>query len=188
MSVNRVFSMGFSFEAAGQCSRPCKRVCAASSYAERYASGAADSRSEARAEAIGGRLQAMVRRAAPTLLRSATPPIPWPAPLMGHGGNPNLVCKFQVEYGVRKAPDETLAKTRLIMLRKYLRMLLNTGNRTLDLLLQVSAEPRALLLIVRNCCTEFRPRIGMKNDWLHENCARNSSNTWAAGIPTTLPL
>ena len=80
-----------------------------SSEAQRYASGAADSRSEERAEAIGGRLQAMVRRAAPTLLRSATPPIPWPAPLMGHGGNPNLVCKFQVEYGVRKAPGETLA-------------------------------------------------------------------------------
>src|SRR5215475_2471645 len=54
------------------------------------------------------REQVMVRRAAPTLLRSATPPIPWPAPLMGHGGNPNLVRKFQVEYGVRKAPEETL--------------------------------------------------------------------------------
>jgi hypothetical protein len=52
---------------------------------------------------------------------------------MGHGGNPNLVCKFQVEYGVRKTPDETLAQTCLIMLRKHLRMLLNTGNRTLDL-------------------------------------------------------
>src|SRR5215475_13295049 len=97
-------------------------------------------------------------------------------------------CRIEVEYGIRKAPDEILAKTRLIMLRKHLRMLLNTGHRTLDLPLQVSAEPRALLLIVRNCCTEFRPRIGMKNDRLHEPCARNSSNTWAAGIPTTLPL
>jgi hypothetical protein len=106
---------------------------------------------------------------------------------MGHGSNPNLVCKFQVEYGVRKAPDETLAQTRLIMLRKHLRMLLNPGNRMLDLPLQVSAKPRALLLLVRNCRTEFRSRIGMKNDRLHENCARNSSNTWAAGIPTTLP-
>jgi len=156
--------------------------------AERSASGAGSSRSDAGAEAVPRRLQAVVRRAAPTLLRSATPPIPWPAPLMGHGGNPNLVCKFQVEYGVRKAPDDTRAKTRLIMLRKHLRMLLNTGHRTLDLPLQVSAEPRALLLIVCNCCPEFRPRIGMKNDRLHENCARNSSNTWVAGIPTTLPL
>ena len=107
---------------------------------------------------------------------------------MGHGGNPNLVCKFQVEYGVRKAPDETLAKARLIMLREPLRMLLDMVNGTLDFPLQVSAEPRALLLIVRNCRAEFRRRIGMKNDRLHENCARSSAKTWAAGVPTTLPL
>jgi hypothetical protein len=107
---------------------------------------------------------------------------------MSHGGNPNLVCKFQVEYGVRKAPDETLAQARLIMLGERLRMLLNTVNRTLDLPLQLSAQPRALLLIVRDCHTEFRRCIGMKNNRLHENRARNSANTWAAGVPTTLSL
>ena len=74
------------------------------------------------------------------------------------------------------------------MLGERLRMLLNTVNRTLDLPLQISAEPRALLLVVRDCRTEFRRRIGMKNDRLHENRARNSANTWAAGVPTTLPL
>ena len=80
---------------------------------------------------------------------------------MGHGGNPNLVCKFQVEYGVRKAPDEILAKARLIMLGERLRMLLNPVNGTLDFPLQVSAEPRALLLIVHDRRAEFHRRIGM---------------------------
>src|SRR5262245_21498954 len=107
---------------------------------------------------------------------------------MSHGGNPNLVCQLQVKYGVRKAPDETLAQARLTMLGERLRMLLNPVCRLLNLPLQVSAEPRVLLLIVRNCRTEFRRRIGMKNERLHENCARNSANTWAAGVPTTLPL
>jgi hypothetical protein len=79
---------------------------------------------------------------------------------MGHGGNPNLFRKFQVEYGVRKAPDETLTQVCLSMLGKRLRMLLNAVNGTLDLPLQVSAEPRALLLIVRDCRTEFRRRSG----------------------------
>jgi len=107
---------------------------------------------------------------------------------MGHRSNPNLVCKFQGEYGVRKAPDETRAKARLIMLGEPLRMLLNTVNGTLDFPLQVSAELRALLPIVRDCRAEFHRRIGMKNKRLHENCARSSANTWAAGVPTTLPL
>ena len=139
-------------------------------------------------KAVGSQVHALVRRAAPTLLRRTTPPIPWSAPLMSHGGNPKLVRKFQVEYGVRKAPDETLTKTRFIMLRKRLRMLLDTGNHTLDFPLQVSAEPRALLLVVRHGRTKFRPRIGMKTDRLHENCACNSANTCTAGIPTTLPV
>jgi hypothetical protein len=107
---------------------------------------------------------------------------------MSHGGNPNLVCKFQVEYGVRKASDETLAQARLIMLGERLWILLNTANGTFDFPLQVSAEPGALLLIVRDCRTEFRRRIRMKNDRLHENCARSSANTSAAGFPTALPL
>ena len=75
-----------------------------------------------------------------------------------------------------------------MMLRERLQILLNTVCRMLDLPLQVSAEPRALLLIVRDCRTEFRRRIGMKNERLRENCARNSANTWAAGVPTTVPL
>ena len=79
---------------------------------------------------------------------------------MGHCGNPNLVCKFQVEYGVRKAPDETLAQARLIMLGERLRMLWNTVQSTLDLPLQVSAESRVLLFIVRDCRTEFRRSSG----------------------------
>ena len=107
---------------------------------------------------------------------------------MGHRGNPNLVFKFQVEYGVRKAPDETLAKARLIMLGEPLRILLNTVTGPFDFPLQVSAESWALPLIVRGCRTEFRRRIGMKNERFHENCARSSANTWAAGVPTTLPL
>jgi len=107
---------------------------------------------------------------------------------MGHRGNPNLIFKFQVEYGVRKAPDETLAKARLIMLGEPLRILLNTVNGTLDFPLQVSAEPWVLLLIVCDRRTEFRRRIGMKNERFHENCARSSANTWAAGVPTSLPL
>jgi hypothetical protein len=74
------------------------------------------------------------------------------------------------------------------MLRERLGLLLNPVCRMLDLPLQVSAEPRTLLLIVRDCRTEFCPRIGMKDERLHENCARNSANTWAAGVPTTLPL
>jgi hypothetical protein len=106
---------------------------------------------------------------------------------MSYGGNPNLVCQFQVEYGVRKAPDETPAQACLIMLGERLRMLLNPVCRLLSLPLQISTEPRALLLIVRNCRTEFRRRIGMKNERLHGNCARNSANTWVAGVPTTLP-
>ena len=107
---------------------------------------------------------------------------------MGHRGNPNLVCKFQVEYGVRKAPDETLVKARLIMLGEPLRILLHTVHGTLDFPLKVSAEPWALLLIVRDCRTEFRRGVRMKNERFHENCARSSANTWAAGVPTTLPL
>jgi hypothetical protein len=74
------------------------------------------------------------------------------------------------------------------MLETRLRMLLNPVNDTLDFPLQVSAEPRALLLIVRDRRAEFRPCIGMKNNRLHENWARSSANTCAAGVPTTLPL
>ena len=107
---------------------------------------------------------------------------------MGHGGNPNLVCKFQVEYGVRKPPDDTLAKARLIMPGEPLWMLLHTANDTLNFPLQVVAEPWALLLIVRNGRADFRHSSGMKNDGLHADCARSSANTWVAGIPTTLPL
>ena len=107
---------------------------------------------------------------------------------MGHGGNPNLVCKFQVEYGVRKPPDETLAKARLIMPGEPLWILLNTANDTLNFPLQVVAEPWTSLLIVRDGRAEFRHRIGMKNDGLHADCARSSANTWVAGVPTTLPL
>ena len=107
---------------------------------------------------------------------------------MGHGGNPNLVCKFQVEYGVRKPPDETLAKARLIMPGEPLWILLNTANDTLNFPLQVVAEPWTLLLMVRDGRAEFRHSIGMKNDGLHADCARGSANTWVAGVPTTLPL
>jgi hypothetical protein len=74
------------------------------------------------------------------------------------------------------------------MLRERLRMLLHTVDSMLDLPLQISAEPWALLLIGHDCRAEFRRRIGMKNDRLHENCARSAANTWAAGVPTTLPL
>jgi hypothetical protein len=74
------------------------------------------------------------------------------------------------------------------MLGERLRMLLNPVNGTLDFPLQVYAEPRTLPLIIRNRRTEFRRRIRMKNDWLHENRARSSANTCAAGVPTTLPL
>ena len=74
------------------------------------------------------------------------------------------------------------------MLGEPLRILLNTVNSPLDFPLQVSAESWALLLIVRDCRTEFRRSIGMKNERVHENCARSSANTWAAGVPTTLPL
>jgi hypothetical protein len=107
---------------------------------------------------------------------------------MGHRGNPNLVCKFQVEDRVWEAPDETLAQARLIMLGEPLRRLLNMVAGTLDFPLQVSAESWALPLIVRDCRTEFRRRIGMKNKQFHENWARSSANTCAAGVPTTLPL
>ena len=133
-------------------------------------------------------MHALVRRATSTSLRCAVPPIPWPAPLMGHGGNPNLVCQFQVEYGVRKPPDETLTKARLIMLGEPLWMLLNTANDTLNFPLQVVAEPWTLLLIVRNGRAELRHSSGMKNDGLHADWARSSANTWVAGVPTTLPL
>jgi hypothetical protein len=129
-----------------------------------------------------------VRRAASTSLRCAVPPIPWPMPLMGYGGNPNLVCKFQVEYGIRKPRDETLVKARLIMPGEPLWMLLNTANDTLNFPLQVVAEPWTLLLIVRDGHAEFRHSIEMKNDGLHADCARSSANTWVAGVPTTLPL
>jgi hypothetical protein len=107
---------------------------------------------------------------------------------MGHGGNPNLVYKLQVKYRVWKAPDETLAQTRLIMLGERLRRLLQPVKGMLDFPLQVSAEPRSLLFRVRDRCAEFCHCIRMKNDRLHENWARSSANTWAAGIPTTLPL
>ena len=105
---------------------------------------------------------------------------------MSHGGNPNPVCRFQVEYGVRKAPDETFAKTRLMMFWEGMRMLLNPANRALKLPPQVSAKP--LLLIVRNRCAEFRRSVWVKNNRLHENWTRNASNTWVAGVPTTVPL
>ena len=88
---------------------------------------------------------------------------------MGHRSNPNLVFKFQVEYSVRKAPDETRVKARLIMLGEPLRMLLNTVYGTLDFPLQVSAEPRALVPIVRDCRAELRRSIGMKNERLLRN-------------------
>ena len=92
-------------------------------------------------DAGGSRLQGVVRRAASTSLRCAVPPIPWPAPLMSHGGNPNLVCQFQVEYGVRKPLDDSLAQARLIMPGEPLWMLLHTANDTLNFSLQVVAEP-----------------------------------------------
>jgi hypothetical protein len=74
------------------------------------------------------------------------------------------------------------------MLGERLRMLLNPVNGTLNFPLHVSAEPRALLLIVRDCRAEFRPRIGTTNERLHANWARFSAHTCAAGVPTTLPL
>lgn len=144
---------------------------------ERHASGAGNSRSDAGAQAISSRLHAIVRRANTTSLWSPVPPIPRSAPLMSNGSNPNVVCKFQVEYRVGKPPEATPAQPQGRMVRKPLRMLLNAMGCPLHFLLEVSAESRALVFIVGDCCTKFCRRIGMKKEQLHEYCARNSANT-----------